>query len=506
MPQRAKTSQSSKDYKQQTLMGFLSSSPPSSSTRSFPGPPKQKRKRQTLITPPNHSEVEAGDSDSDVGVIHFEPEVMDVSDEDQSPHRPKRRKSLVVTNTPGRELSDDSLEENIEVLIRWKGKKGKEKAILNSEEVIQPRRRKLIKGIRPPTPEEDDALDEVDENQILENRFRARGKMSAFQKNLEKLKTLKGKKRSEMEMVLVSSSSEAEMPVAPFKGAKPYRSGESGTSDDGGESVEDDFIVDDDAHNTPAMQLPVAFSMNTHQDLAHHFKIICQLFVHMAVRPLSERRPFLRHVLKEEEYFSVPLQVTRRKLSGMRDSLVASSVWRPNFKKPLETYPEFALVRLNFTVPQCDACHLGGRVSTLLGRVTGEPYDVYDFEDMSNDELDEEEEENRKRDVKKEFHLGRFCATRAQVYHQFNHWEYSLYKSLQQEINEVQDKSNRFVRVAFIEGIKPPRDLHDADKIMDWLDQRGVIDIEWRKLRQMMDSARNLEISAKRGEVDGVDS
>lgn len=33
---------------------------------------------------------------------------------------------------------------------------------------------------------------------------------------------------------------------------------------------------------------------------------------------------------------------------------------------------------------------------------------------------------------------------------------------------------------------------------MEWLDERGVIDMEWRKVRQMMDSARNLE----RGETD----
>ena len=64
----------------------------------------------------------------------------------------------------------------------------------------------------------------------------------------------------------------------------------------------------------------------------------------------------------------------------MRDSLVASSVWNSNFKRSLERYPGFTLVRLDFAVPECDACHLGGRVSTLLGRLTGKPYDEHDFE------------------------------------------------------------------------------------------------------------------------------
>lgn len=82
---------------------------------------------------------------------------------------------------------------------------------------------------------------------------------------------------------------------------------------------------------------------------------------------------------KEEEYFSVPLQVTRRKLLGLRDSLVASSVWRPEFKESLERYPNFELVELDFAVPSCDACHLGGRMSTLIGRLSGEAYNRTGF-------------------------------------------------------------------------------------------------------------------------------
>lgn len=38
-----------------------------------------------------------------------------------------------------------------------------------------------------------------------------------------------------------------------------------------------------------AIELPAEFSMNTYQDLLHHFKIICQMFVHMAVHDDDER-------------------------------------------------------------------------------------------------------------------------------------------------------------------------------------------------------------------------
>lgn len=143
-------------------------------------------------------------------------------------------------------------------------------------------------------------------------------------------------------------------------------------------------------------QLPPEFSMETHQDLVHHFKIIFQFFVHVAVQPSTKRKAFMKLQMKsmyfpsdasyltrlslDTEYFSVPLQIARRKISGLRDSLVASSVWRPGFRRALEKYPDFELVALDFALPNCDACHLGGRLSTLTGRLSGMPYDKLGFE------------------------------------------------------------------------------------------------------------------------------
>jgi hypothetical protein len=79
-----------------------------------------------------------------------------------------------------------------------------------------------------------------------------------------------------------------------------------------------------------------------------------------------------------------------------------------------------------------------------------------------------------------------------------------LYQSLSREIEELRSSngSRCFVRVAFVKGIKPPKDLTDADGIMDWLDQRGIIDMEWQNIRELMESARNLEMAVKRGEDD----
>lgn len=64
----------------------------------------------------------------------------------------------------------------------------------------------------------------------------------------------------------------------------------------------------------------------------------------------------------------------------MRDSLVTSSVWRTEFKKPLEKYPEIEIIHLDYVDPSCDACHLGGRLSTRIARVKGAPYDPLTFQ------------------------------------------------------------------------------------------------------------------------------
>lgn len=145
-------------------------------------------------------------------------------------------------------------------------------------------------------------------------------------------------------------------------------------------------------------------------------------------------------------------------------------------------------------------------------------------DELSNNSEDEDEDDEPK--VKKEFNLGRFCARRTRVFHKFTHWEvgftvypfitgvphygfaskYALFKSLSQEVEDLKNRSTKrrvFVPVAFAGGAKPPDDLSDADGIMNWLDERGVISSEWHKIKEMMDNATNLEVASKRG--DDVD-
>jgi len=283
--------------------------------------------------------------------------------------------------------------------------------------------------------------------------------------------------------------------LKPFKGSKDSTASEPGDVTDSQESESSDssdFIVED----ANSVQLPAEFSMETHQDLSHQFKKIFQFFVHVAVQPPESRASFMETQIRAEQYFSVPLQVTRRKLSGLRDSLVSSSVWRPEFIRSLEKYPEFELVALDFAVPSCDACHLGGRMSTLLGRLSGSQYNRFGFEAMVPRRQQKHDDQ--------EFHLGRFCARRTKVFHEFSHWEHSLFHIILREIDELHNatSSRGFHSIAFYGGKAPPENLEDADGLCDWLDERKFVDMEWQKLKKMMESARHLELGDKRGEID----
>nr|VWO98706.1 Nucleoside diphosphate kinase (NDK) (NDP kinase) (EC (Nucleoside-2-P kinase) [Ganoderma boninense] len=479
MPRRTQATATPKKLRQGKLDVFLSSSPGHQSSPTRPQTRRSKRKAKATDVdeneagPPHaHANADAdaeGSQSSDAGAIRFEPQAAVITsseDEGDLPLRPtfsskgkgrvKRAHSIESASTPSSEG-----EEEREVYVR-KGKRASKKsaaAVLDSDEEDELRpvkKRKLVKGKRPLTPEEDDLVNEVDEYRIIDSRLRTRDKRSAFQKNLEKLRL--GKKRGET--IQSEDEEDEDEEVAPFAGARPDNDAEDSTGEEDVEEDEDTFIVEDDS--AQVVDLPAEFSMGTYQDLLHHFKIVCQMFVHILVHDPDDREE-AGNKLQENQYFSVPLKIARRKLSGMRDSLVAGSTWKPRFRKALDTYPNFESQHLEFTVLGCDACNLGGRKSTIQGRLSGEPYDPETY-------------------------------------------EYHLFHALRDEVESLKpgQEDRSFVRVAYAKGKQPPADLSDADAIMDWLDERQVINIQWQEIKTMMEDARHLEVKGAKG--DDLDS
>ncbi|KAJ6630830.1 hypothetical protein B0H10DRAFT_1983301 [Mycena sp. CBHHK59/15] len=378
------------------------------------------------------------------------------------------------------------------------------------------RKRRLRRARRPLSSEEECSGDEVESEHILESRLRTRGKLTQRDRILQKLKR---KRQGLSPPKLSSSGSEEESDSdssSPFKGAKRHSDRDSlfdGSSESGDSADTSEFIVEDTG---PSVALPTQFSMDAHEDLSFQFKKIFQFMVHIAVHPPAERKHFMRKQMKNEEYFSIPLNVARRKIEGLRDSLVASSRWQPHFIALLKKYPDFEEKSHTFSTPRCDACRINKRISKNTGHLSGFPYDPMGFQeltDLSSETSDDEGDDPRykKSGNTISFHVGRFCLQRTKVFHDFCHWEYKLFRVISQEVDELHeaeeaggriDDRDRFVRVIYEDGKQPPKDLQDADGINDWLVSRHIVDIEWAKIEKMMEAARHLEIASKRGDTD----
>jgi len=68
------------------------------------------------------------------------------------------------------------------------------------------------------------------------------------------------------------------------------------SDDNDSDNDTDEFVVQDDGSVIP--DLPIAFSRHSHQDTRHVFKVVCQLFVHLATMPMDERRAYMEEMLK----------------------------------------------------------------------------------------------------------------------------------------------------------------------------------------------------------------
>lgn len=114
--------------------------------------------------------------------------------------------------------------------------------------------------------------------------------------------------------------------------------------------------------------------MGRYQNLEYHFKVISQFLIHLVIRGPSYAQE------RKKPYYRQSYDAISRKLEGQKDSLVTSSVWKTDFKKSLETYPEFIVGRLDEVEYGCDACHLTGRLSKFVGDLRGNAYDRETFE------------------------------------------------------------------------------------------------------------------------------
>ncbi|CAE7160160.1 unnamed protein product [Rhizoctonia solani] len=480
-------------------------------------------------------------TDADVGAVHFEKKGNGLgkklsrvitSDEDEEPDTGKTGTS---SNGDVEQPSEDESEDAVVAPRRVAKRKAVVISLSDSEEDDAAPRRRLARrqSIQEDLPdeqdEEDDPMDGLDDQVVLDSRLR-----SAPQRNDKRLKMrenlarLKRRKLGE-ETPPVQSSSEGEDEEdedeeqiikprgrrvrKPIPGARPIQHtlqewldgavddepspAKDSDDDQGSASSDDDSWIENDDGAPPAI-LPEAYSMLGHQSLAHHFKVIMQFFVHLACLNAKERRKF-RQEERNDQYFGLSLRALRRKMDGLRDSLVTSSVWTSGFKKALNTHPELHIHDLKFAVPGCGACRISSRLSTFKGALSGDDYDRDTFEPINrrSSSVDSDDSDNGASNTT--FDLGRFCRARVRCYHNFVHWEWNLFELVSDEI-EILRTAHRRKDPAPARGQRPA--ANDPDGIMNWLDGRGIVQQEWTRLEQLMDGARGLDFKKTDDDVE----
>ncbi|KAG9102014.1 hypothetical protein FRC06_002408 [Ceratobasidium sp. 370] len=431
-------------------------------------------------------------------IVDITSESEDEGDIRMSVRRAGKRKAVALSLTPTSEDEPDNQE--------WRSRGGR---------IVRHKRVEPEEGEE----SEEDMMDGLDEDVVLDSRLRSaparNSRMMEMRENLAKLK----RRKLGQEIAVQSSSESSESGndddrvqeivqprgrrvFKPIPGAQPTledwfsNTGDSdhdarptsarrGTSSDsdGEDSDDRDSWIEDDGGEANVPILPEGYSMFGHQPLAHQFKVVMQMFVHLACTKPRKRWAF-RHDEKNgnsgymlsphakrlftpdiEQYFGLALRALRRKLDGMRDSLVVSSAWTSSFKKALNSHTELNIFDLDFAP-------------------------VVKNEDDSAD--DDQEDQTTPHDLGD---LGRFCQARVRCYHNFVHWEWQLFETIKAEIQVL--RTARW-RNDPAQAERPAAD--DPDGIMAWLDRRGIVEQEWHQLEQLMEAARGLEF--KKGNED----
>ena len=207
---------------------------------------------------------------------------------------------------------------------------------------------------------------------------------SQFQKNLESLR----KKKQGLE-----SDSESQDQSESEGDAEDKRGLYDSTSDV--DSVgSDDFVVDDEEKLTleEIMQIPPEFTSVSYQGPQLNFKVVVQGEVYALLHPdyqgldytstfhnsSSSRTGYSReqgniiarvlivdNARPVDPYFRIAYKSLERQVTGITDSAISSSSWRPWFIRTLKQRPEFESERVPGDIAICDACNVGKRFLAL---------------------------------------------------------------------------------------------------------------------------------------------
>lgn len=407
------------------------------------------------------------------------------------------RDDFVVSSPP--ELEDSGSEVEI---IEHPRKRRRREVSDEEDEVITPRSKRQMSQREKDELAED--LDFLQPSSDEEDGIRPPGGTQSMQKAkrsdaLARLKRSRSGKAAQLEQAQEDgeSGSEDALPVS--------SAGIFNADEDDDDFVEEEEVNGDEPLGYPE-DMPIMFTHHARQRPKELFKYAVEWMVQNKINPAFERN---------NELYKLTFQKLDDETTGLVGSKFVSSVWTAEFANALKARPEIAKNEFdrnaaeNFGVDKCDACNRTNHPPAYEVQFQGKPYSLDTLEDLGrnydDDEDDNDDSESDSKDSDSHptydakgneispetriFYVGRFCMANAQTAHALQHWRYHLNAYIVTWLTRAGYETAE--AVVKREKMSAKKRRKHANKIVDMMEEEGLIKSLWNDFRQNIDEARN---------------
>ncbi|KAI5781423.1 hypothetical protein EDC01DRAFT_237323 [Geopyxis carbonaria] len=338
---------------------------------------------------------------------------------------------------------------------------------------------------------EDDNPDDLDDDiqlalktPTVKSRTRNSGsspRLTPYQKKLQILNAARAKKAGKeydftpdnLSPQRALYDSEESEPGSPVPSESNHGHEDDGDGDQGGASEVDDeenplfvgnlddelsdFIVEDDGANDliGAPEIPIEFTVASHQDLKTSFKIYTSYILLTILLP---------HPPEQSEFIHACLRRLQTQIDVYGGSVLQSSVWSQSMLRAMKTRPELHWEECE-PVDKCDACNRHHRNAKQMVQFRGARYDPVTLRDLDSDSEDSGSQDSLGNEIPPEdtwYYLGRHCFMRARMRHAFFHWKKDLRNHVAGELvtNKIINPDESLTD----ETIEQTQDMDDAEQ------------------------------------------
>ena len=278
------------------------------------------------------------------------------------------------------------------------------------------------------------------------------------------------------------------------------------------DEYEDEFVDDED--DTLGVDLgvagvPLEYTYHANKKPFDHFKTEVEWMVHNKLNPAFDRR---------DEIYQLAHQKLDKEVKGFGSSQYRSAVWKESFLNALKSRPDFFRVDIpTMHKHKCEACQRSGHPPKHKVIFTGKAYnrdtlETIENEDDSDTDTDSDDQNDGVADAGDEesFFLGRyalymdhsvryrylkndrFCCANAEMAHTLHHWRFSLNQTVLQWLGHEGHLTP--AKIVERDSLRQMRRQKEANKIVDRMDETGVMRDLYRQFKENLQAARDSKV------------